>query len=183
MNVPLIEAVRLQLYKIASSPKALPDANVPKVLPFTWISNSPSADTYKWFPGSFSLITYSPTSTFLPYIDSTSSRTCTQSRCFRKSLSEIASFICCLDLCEREKRKKNYGWKLHKIIICMCVCVIQLKKKVFIKEFTHLKSFSYVLIRMSLECPIELASQLSPDTPCFLVLFCCCCCCWWWLLW
>ena len=38
--------------------------------------------------------------------------------------------------------------------------------------FTHLKSFSNFLIKMSLEQPIILTSQLSPDTPCFLLLFC-----------
>lgn len=42
---PLIEAVRLQLYKIANSPKALPADSFPKILPPTSISNSPSAET------------------------------------------------------------------------------------------------------------------------------------------
>jgi hypothetical protein len=53
-------------------------------------------------PGSFSRTMNSPKSTSRLYIDSTSSRIWTQSRCLRKSFSKTASLICCLDLRGRE---------------------------------------------------------------------------------
>lgn len=74
LHPPLMDAVRRQLYKMASSPKAFPAGSVPRTLSFTIISNSPSADTNKWLPGSFSLTINSPQSTSRLYIDSTSSR-------------------------------------------------------------------------------------------------------------
>ena len=47
---PLIDAVRVQLYNIASSPKALPAPIRPSTLLSFITSNSPSADTYKCAP-------------------------------------------------------------------------------------------------------------------------------------
>lgn len=44
---PLIEAVLVQLYKIANSPNALPGPIVPSICWSFTTWNSPSADTYK----------------------------------------------------------------------------------------------------------------------------------------
>lgn len=47
---PLMEAVRVQLYRMASSPNALPGPILPNTFPSFMTSNSPSAETYKWEP-------------------------------------------------------------------------------------------------------------------------------------
>lgn len=45
-----MEAVLVQLYRIASSPKAFPGPILPRTLCSLITSNSPSAATYKWAP-------------------------------------------------------------------------------------------------------------------------------------
>jgi hypothetical protein len=47
---PLMDAVRVQLYKMASSPNALPGPILPNTFSSFMTSNSPSAETYKWEP-------------------------------------------------------------------------------------------------------------------------------------
>lgn len=97
-ELPLMDAVLVQLYKMASSPNALHEPIFPRTLLSLITSNSPSAETNKCAPASPSLITYESVGNSLGYMESTSSLTCEWSKFFRKSLSKMASLMSCLDL-------------------------------------------------------------------------------------
>ncbi|XP_046812061.1 A-agglutinin anchorage subunit [Lucilia cuprina] len=106
----LMEAVLVQLYNIANSPKAFPGPMIPNILPFFSTSNSPSAETYKCAPTSPSLITNLPFSMLREYIESTNSLTCEASIFFKKSLSIMASFINCIQDIKKHKWFLGFDW-------------------------------------------------------------------------
>lgn len=138
-----MEAVLVQLYNIASSPKAFPGPMWPSTLSSLITSKSPLAETNKCTPASPSRTTYDPAEYSFEYMESTISRTWEVSKFFKKSLSIIASLMSCLDL-----QEINFS-----------------TLKSLIHAPVYLKSLSCLAIVISLAWVED--SLDSAETPCF----------------